>query len=370
MGLYKKEVVITQTSSIEKAAAFTWTQNWLDNFYQGAGGEDDFFADVFDSRDKTNYRVFHPACEAKFNLSELVIQIGWGSPDDSPASGSESVSSSVSVTAAIGAIEDGKKYALNEVDNGRMVAVELIKTESTAALKALGDEYTRVANELDETATAQKSELAQLWEEAKESHAAAVLELTGLRDAQRVEFAGQSAAYKALTTTTQALLDKVEIALTTNQNLMNEVIRNNQQAAEYNEQARAYMDSLSQTDEQNTQLLAELEQKVKDSTTALDESVSKSQDILNELEDAESGSMEGEDVSAGVSESRVIELIEENKDSGGDDAMVDSSGEVFTAMEAKQMINDAIAELKASLVPTSSGSVEIEIDPVGDGDMP
>lgn len=82
MGLFKKEVVIRAKSDIEIDAAFTGVQSWLDVSYKAANGEDDFFAGMFDARDDKSYLIFHPACEEKFELDQLVIQIGGDKDND------------------------------------------------------------------------------------------------------------------------------------------------------------------------------------------------------------------------------------------------------------------------------------------------
>ena len=85
MGLFKKEVVIRAKSDITHDGAVTGVQNWLDRSYQAVNGEDDFFAGMFDARDGKSYLIFHKACEEKFELDQLVIQIGGDKEDDEPA---------------------------------------------------------------------------------------------------------------------------------------------------------------------------------------------------------------------------------------------------------------------------------------------
>lgn len=94
-GLYKKEVLIREVSSISVQGAKTWTINWITNTFQEAtrnttiqydeagdpiypdqyGYIDYYFADVFDSRDGNIYRVFSTACAAKYDMTNLEYAI-------------------------------------------------------------------------------------------------------------------------------------------------------------------------------------------------------------------------------------------------------------------------------------------------------
>jgi len=81
-ALWKKEVVIRQTSTISITGAKDWTKNWLSSFQNkpenidASGGYIDyFFADLFDARTGNLYRIFSDAAGAKYSMSEVVFDI-------------------------------------------------------------------------------------------------------------------------------------------------------------------------------------------------------------------------------------------------------------------------------------------------------
>jgi hypothetical protein len=105
-ALWKKEVLISENSTISIEDALIWTENWLESFYvgkktpalpddlkhltsafnsqgnanyknelRGTKQLDDYFADVFDSRVKPTpfeWRVYHSACKSSRGLDTLV----------------------------------------------------------------------------------------------------------------------------------------------------------------------------------------------------------------------------------------------------------------------------------------------------------
>jgi len=82
-GLYKKEVLIREVSTVSVPAAMTWTINWITNTFQnkasnidGNGDYIDFyFADIFDSRDGNIYRVYTEACKPQYSMTNIEYTI-------------------------------------------------------------------------------------------------------------------------------------------------------------------------------------------------------------------------------------------------------------------------------------------------------
>ena len=94
-GLYKKEVLIREVSTISVQAAKDWTINWITNEFQEAesnkstqydedgnpiyvdsyGYIDYFFADIFDSRDGNIYRVYSESCRPKYSMTNIEYSI-------------------------------------------------------------------------------------------------------------------------------------------------------------------------------------------------------------------------------------------------------------------------------------------------------
>lgn len=82
-GLYKKEVLIREVSTVSVQAAKDWTKNWMDNTFQNVDSNKDgngnfidyFFADIFDARDGNIYRVYTDACISKYSMSTTDFSI-------------------------------------------------------------------------------------------------------------------------------------------------------------------------------------------------------------------------------------------------------------------------------------------------------
>ncbi len=81
-ALWKKEVVIRQTSTIGVAAAQDWTKNWLASFQDdpanidGNGDYiDHFFGDLFDARTGNLYRIFSEAAGVKYSMPEVIFDV-------------------------------------------------------------------------------------------------------------------------------------------------------------------------------------------------------------------------------------------------------------------------------------------------------
>lgn len=81
-ALWKKEVVIRQTSTMDIGAAQDWTKNWLSTFQDNpenidSNGDyiDYFFADLFDARTGNLYRIFSDAAGDRYSMPEVVFDI-------------------------------------------------------------------------------------------------------------------------------------------------------------------------------------------------------------------------------------------------------------------------------------------------------
>ena len=97
-ALWKKEVVIRQTSTIGIVAAQDWTKNWLASFQDdpanidGNGDYiDHFFGDLFDARTGNLYRVFSDAAGVKYSMPEVIFDVlitsrfvPWASVSNNP----------------------------------------------------------------------------------------------------------------------------------------------------------------------------------------------------------------------------------------------------------------------------------------------
>jgi len=97
-ALWKKEVVIRQTSTISIGAAQDWTKNWLATFQDDpinidGNGEyiDHFFGDLFDARTGNLYRIFSDAAGVKYSMPEVIfdvlitsLYVPWTSVSDDP----------------------------------------------------------------------------------------------------------------------------------------------------------------------------------------------------------------------------------------------------------------------------------------------
>lgn len=82
-GLYKKEVLIREVSSVSVQAAKTWSIGWITNTFQedpdninpDGSYKDFFFADIFDSRDGNIYRVYTEACKPQYSMTNIEYTI-------------------------------------------------------------------------------------------------------------------------------------------------------------------------------------------------------------------------------------------------------------------------------------------------------
>lgn len=375
-GLYKKEVVIRSGSSISKDAAFDWVGNWLDSFYTAAGGEDDFFAGLFDTRDNSAYLVFHSACKDKFELTDLVIKTSLDASGAGITLTADTVANgltAVAVKAMEDAIESRGYTVLDEITNALNYAkAQLVSAGDDAkagiardkeyAIGALGSEFNSLSEQLNGVSETHKTEMAALWEETKQAGSDANEALNALSEKFQQQFGQDSAVYEATLEQIQTLSAKVDESL-------QDMQQQNTLAIEYNQKAEQYISSLAEADEQSLKLLSELEDKVNAAASRIDNAASQSDDLISQLEQQSQESMEG-GTADGVTEDRVMQLIEENSAaSGGDDAMGDSMAAGLTAMEVKDMITEAINTLRDSLTVSSSGAVEVEIDPASTEDF-
>lgn len=384
-GLYKKEVVIRSGSTISKDAAFDWVGGWLDSFYQAANGEDDFFAGLFDTRDNQAYLIFHSACKAKFELNSLVIKtsaeaVGAALSTDAAAEGL----TDAAVKAMEQAIQSKGFEALDDITSALNYAKAQIaelsddtKTGMTAlgsdlkhkltaeqglVIEALSAEFESLSNELTTVVGGHRTELATLWEEIKNTGTDATLALNQLMETFQAQFGQDSAAHQAMLNKVQTLSDVASESLDAIKEQIELAIEKNQQAAQY-------ISILAESEEQSLKLLGELEDKVNTATNRIENAASQADDLISQLEEQSQSSMDGAGGES-LTESRVMELIAENStESGGDSGMGSVSGESVSLLEVKDLIREAINQLKDSLTVSSNGAVEIEVDPASTEDF-